>query len=92
MAGIWQDWEHDGEITSTCAIVTTAANAAMASIHHRIPVILTAQDWPLWLGEAGKGASRIMKSAPEDALSFHRVGLDVNSNRATGAGLIVPIA
>lgn len=88
MAGIWQDWERDGIRHTTCAIVTTDANAAMARIHHRIPVILTAKDWPLWLGEAGKGAATLMKSAPEDALSFHRVSTDVNSNKATGAALL----
>jgi putative SOS response-associated peptidase YedK len=92
MAGIWQDWERDDEAHTSCAIVTTGANEAMAKIHHRIPVILAQNEWALWLGEAGKGAARLMKSAPEDALLFHRVSVDVNSNRATGAGLLEPIA
>jgi len=30
----------------------------------------------------------LMKSAPEDALSFHRVSTAVNSNRATGPDLM----
>ena len=92
MAGIWQDWEHAGEAFTSCAVVTTAANAAMARIHHRIPVILTEDQWPLWLGEAGKGAATLMESPPEDALSFHRVATAVNSNRASGAALITPLA
>ena len=92
MAGIWQDWEKDDALHTSCAIVTTAANEAMAPIHHRIPVILTQDEWSMWLGELGKGAARLMKSAPEDALLFHRVSKDVNSNRATGAGLLEPIA
>ena len=92
MAGIWQDWSVGEDHFTTCAIVTTAANDAMALIHHRIPVILTQEDWPLWLGEAGKGAAQLMKSAPEDALSFHRVGTEVNSNRATGGSLMAPVA
>jgi len=79
MAGIWQDWEHAGEAFTSCAVVTTAANAAMARIHHRIPVILTEDQWPLWLGEAGKGAATLMESPPEDALSFHRLLKDENS-------------
>ncbi len=91
MAGIWQDWEQDGVTLGTCAIVTTAANKAMGRIHHRIPVILTPDQWALWLGEKGKGAATLMTSAPEDALSFHRVDVAVNSNRATGAQLIDPI-
>jgi len=90
-AGIWQDWERDGVKITTCAIVTTDANEAMAPIHHRLPVILTTKDWSLWLGEAGKGAATLMKSAPEDALLFQRVGTQVNSNRAQGPELIEPV-
>jgi putative SOS response-associated peptidase YedK len=90
-AGIWQDWEQDGQALTTCAIVTTDANEAMAPIHHRLPVILTPDQWALWLGEAGKGAATCMKSAPEDALSFQMVSTKVNSNRATGPDLITPI-
>lgn len=91
MAGIWQDWDREGTRITSCAIVTTAANQAMGRIHHRIPVILTPDQWPLWLGEVGKGAATLMKSAPEDALSFHRVDTAVNSNRAGGAGLLAPL-
>lgn len=90
-AGIWQDWERDGQSLTTCAIVTCDANPAMARIHHRMPVILAPEDIGLWLGETGKGAAVLMRPAPEDALSFHRVDPAVNSNRAEGPGLIVPI-
>jgi len=89
--GIWQNWSNEDESLTTCAIVTTDANAAMAPIHHRLPVILTSDQWGLWLGEEGKGAAKLMKSAPEDALSFRRVSTKVNSNRATGPELIEPI-
>ena len=88
MAGIWQDW---GELGATCAVVTTAANPVMARIHKRMPVVLTPEAWPLWLGEAGKGAAVLMQAAPEDALAFHRVDPAVNSNRAQGSALIEPI-
>lgn len=91
-AGIWQDWEQDGLSLSTCAIVTVAANEAMSAIHHRMPVSLAPEDWPLWLGEAGRGAARLMQPAPEDRFAFHRVDPKVNSNRAQGAGLILALA
>ena len=90
-AGVWQVWEKGEEPLVTCAIVTTGASEAMSSIHHRMPVILSAEDWPLWLGEAGKGAATLMTAAPEDALSFYRVDPAVNSNRASGSELIEPI-
>ena len=90
-AGVWQTWERDGQALTTCAVVTTGANQFMSRIHHRMPVVLEAVDWPLWLGEAGKGAAVLMKAAPEQTLRFHRVGTEVNSNRASGPLLIEPI-
>lgn len=89
-AGIWQDWGRD-DPHPTCAIVTTGANATLSAIHHRMPVILDPADWPLWLGEAGKGAAALMHPGAEDVLEFHRVDRAVNSNRATGEGLIASI-
>ena len=92
-AGVWQDWTGpQGDSVATCAIVTTAANAPMQALHQRMPVILAPGDWPLWLGEAGKGAARLMRAAPQDALRWHRVAPAVNSNRAAGPDLITPLA
>ncbi len=90
-AVIWQEWGQQQDALSTFAIVTTAANDAMARIHHRVPVILTPDQWPLWLGEAGKGAAALMQAPPEDALDFVRVSTAVNSNRAAGPELIKPL-
>ena len=90
-AGVWQTWERGEEAYTTCAIVTTDANAKMSEIHHRMPVILAPGDWALWLGEAGKGAARLMQPAPENVVSAYRVDPAVNSNRASGPALIEPL-
>ncbi|NVO24206.1 SOS response-associated peptidase [Donghicola mangrovi] len=91
-AGIWQDWDNGETQARTCAIVTCGANTAMSAIHHRMPVILSPDDFGLWLGEQGHGAARLMRPAPEAALVWHRVDPKVNSNRAEGPELIEPIA
>ena len=91
-AGVWQSWGQGEQQQRTCAIVTTKANAQMQGLHHRVPVILGPQDWPLWLGEAGKGAARLMQPLADGALCFHRVGPAVNSNRASGPELIETIS
>ena len=70
--GIWQRWGPEG--LPTCAIVTCAANEVMARLHHRMPVIVEPDDWPLWLGEAGHGAATLMRAAAEDALVFEEGG------------------
>ena len=90
-AAVWQNWGQDDALMSTCAIVTTPANGHMSQIHHRMPLILETEDWPLWLGEAGKGAALLMTPGKEERLRFHRVDPKVNSNRAEGPELIDPI-
>jgi len=89
-AAVWQDWGIE-ETQATCAIVTVAANQNLSAIHHRMPVVLEPKDWPMWLGETGKGAATLMRPGPEDILTFHRVDPAVNSNRSSGAQLIAPL-
>ncbi len=91
MAGIWQSWDRGDAPVQSCAVVTCAANAAMAPIHDRLPVIIRPQDWPLWLGEAGHGAAVLMRPAPDDLLRFTKVSQRVNSNRASGPDLLTPV-
>jgi putative SOS response-associated peptidase YedK len=63
-AGLWQEWRG----LPTCAVVTCPANATLAAIHDRMPVILAPEDFALWLGEAGAGAARLVLPAPDDLL------------------------
>ena len=65
-AGVWQDWRRPVARIPTCAIVTCAANARLAPIHDRMPVMIAPADFALWLGEAGPGAARLMIPAHED--------------------------
>ncbi len=67
-AGVWQDWGPPAARIATCAIVTCAANATLAPIHDRMPVIVEPADFALWLGEAGPGAAALMRPAPDDLL------------------------
>jgi putative SOS response-associated peptidase YedK len=91
MAGVWQAWDKGDVPLITCAVVTTAANAQMSTIHKRMPVLLKPSEWGKWLGEEGKGAATLMRAPEADFLRFHRVDPAVNSNRAAGAQLIEPI-
>ena len=91
LAAVWQTWGRDDPI-ATVAIVTTAANAELARLHDRMPVVLAPEDWALWLGEAGHGAARLLGGAPDRTFAYHRVDPAVNSNRAEGPRLIEPIA
>jgi putative SOS response-associated peptidase YedK len=50
MAGLWEIWhDPDGGELRTCTILTTEANPYMQQYHHRMPVVLHKDDYPLWL-------------------------------------------
>ncbi|MCR6654988.1 MAG: SOS response-associated peptidase [Opitutus sp.] len=48
-AAIWSEVDDD---TVACAVLTTAANEAMASVHDRMPVTLAPERWDAWLDPA----------------------------------------
>lgn len=91
-AGIWQNWvSREGAQVASCAIVTAEATGQLAELHHRVPVVLEPDDWPLWLGEAGHGAARLMTGLADGALTAARVAPAVNARQADGPELIEPI-
>ena len=50
MAGLWEQWrDADGEAIHSCTILTTAANDLIATIHHRMPVMISPEDYGRWL-------------------------------------------
>ncbi|MBC7737489.1 MAG: SOS response-associated peptidase [Candidatus Saccharibacteria bacterium] len=83
LAGLWTRW---GDIDSV-AVVTGPSGSNLIDIHNREPVVLEPDDWPLWLGEAGHGAATLMRPTAAGILQTYRVGMAVNSVRASGPQL-----
>jgi putative SOS response-associated peptidase YedK len=50
-AGLWAPWRDPatGSWMLSAAVVTTTANAPVGELHERMPAILNADEWPLWL-------------------------------------------
>jgi putative SOS response-associated peptidase YedK len=82
MAGIYELWTApDGRSVTTCAIITTAANAFMQPIHHRMPVIIAGNDYQAWLDPEFRDEGelqRMLASAPVE-MESHDVARKVNS-------------
>ena len=79
IAGIW-----DPDDISRCCLLTTAANAVLAPIHDRMPVIVPREDWEEWFapGElAEQSFQRIMTPYAAEAMSVVAVSPLVNSAR-----------
>lgn len=50
-AGLWDVWEKEGKKITSCTIITTSPNKLMASIHDRMPVILSQEKERTWLND-----------------------------------------
>jgi len=50
MAGLWERWKDPGgQVVESCTIVTVDANALVAELHDRMPLILAPDDYDAWL-------------------------------------------
>ncbi|TBW34428.1 SOS response-associated peptidase [Siculibacillus lacustris] len=71
-AGLVETWAGaDGSEIDTAAILTTAANPALAVIHDRMPAILPPADFAAWLDTGNvdaAAAARLLRPAPEAGL------------------------
>ncbi|KAF0230385.1 MAG: hypothetical protein FD175_1707 [Beijerinckiaceae bacterium] len=73
LAGIWECWQSkDGSEIDTAAILTTSANAVLAAIHDRMPVILEPRQFDAWLAPetANPDVARMMQPLDDDALEL----------------------
>ena len=67
-AGIWQAWrDENGHRVVSCAIVTQEANAKIAPVHDRMPVLLTLPNVSVWLAPQSRESIflRLEKKEPE---------------------------
>src|SRR5690348_2455654 len=60
LAGLWENWRSPaGEWVRSFAIVTTTPNELCAEVHNRMPVVLSPDVWPVWLGEEPADPARL---------------------------------
>lgn len=100
MAGLWDEWRSPqeqmaGDRVRSFTIITTAANALLAPLHERMPVILDPADWPLWLGEAAAEPARLkalLRPCPPERLALWPVPPRVGNVRNNDPALVEPVA
>ncbi|MBI2710215.1 MAG: SOS response-associated peptidase [Actinobacteria bacterium] len=97
-AGLWEEWRPDGRDDDTtlrsCTIITTEANEDVSPLHDRMPVILPVGAWDRWLAPDAAdvdGLRGLLVPAPPRLLRVHPVSVEVNSARAEGPQLVVPV-
>jgi len=79
-AGLWERWEKGSEPLETFTIIVAPANPSVSHIHHRMPVILTPDQWERWLDVERFDAAAVLPllQTPDIVLTAKRVSPKVN--------------
>ncbi len=94
MAGLWERWRDPtgGGDLESFTILTTAANATIAGLHDRMPVIVPPESIGRWLASETSAAAlqALLRPAPEDLLIKYPVSRRVNSPGVDDELLVKP--
>lgn len=94
MAGLWEHWMGaDGDELESCSIVVTRANAKVATVHERMPVILDASNYAIWLDRNHQHTDdldALLRPCDPDLLEVYAVSREVNNPQKDGPRLIQP--
>lgn len=83
-AGLHERWSVErGPVIESCTVITTEANGDLAGIHGRMPVLLAAASWRVWLdpGSEPEALKALLVPAPDGTLESRVVGSHVNDPR-----------
>ena len=93
LAGIWETWVNPqtSEEILSCTILTRFAQGVIASIHHRMPVIIEPDDYELWLNDY-EGRKQLLQGLPEIPLKMSPVHKTVNNPRNDSPDCLAPLS
>jgi len=96
IAGLWEKWNDPaGEPLESCTLLTCEANALVAEIHERMPVILQPGDYDQWLDPEEQDPVRLgplLTPYPADQMEMVAVSPRVNSPRHDDPQCLEPLS
>jgi putative SOS response-associated peptidase YedK len=82
LAGLWDNWQGPEGVIESCSILTTEANEAVATLHNRMPVVLSRQAIEPWLDPGIKDVpllKALLEPYPSESLKIYQVDPLVNA-------------
>jgi putative SOS response-associated peptidase YedK len=93
MAGIWEEYEDtEGNQIQTFSIVTVPANPLVATVHHRMPAILSEKEEKIWLANDSTEQSllSVLTAYADQSLDHYTVSPRIRETDANVPSLIRP--
>ncbi len=89
IGGLFERWmSPDGEVLDTCTIVTTDANALLAPIHDRMPLIVAPEQYARWLDPQEPDVRDLVVPFAAERMTHYPVSTRVNNTRHDDEKLI----
>jgi putative SOS response-associated peptidase YedK len=81
-AGLAEHWHRDDKAIDSCTIITTDPNELTSEVHDRMPVILSPDDYALWLDPEFEDKEKLqsfLRPYPAEEMTAYAVSTLVNS-------------
>jgi putative SOS response-associated peptidase YedK len=91
-AGLWESWDK-GDGLRSCTIITTEANDLVGEVHNRMPAILHAEDYEMWLDldfDEREPLTSLLKPYPAETMEAYPVSRRVNKPSNNEPGVVEP--
>lgn len=90
-AGLWESWGKVDPPLETCTILTMAAGESTKWLHHRVPVILSPNDYDMWTNPGENDPAKLaylFEPLPDGELVASAVNPVMNNARHEGPDCI----
>ena len=91
LAGLWDHWEKHGQNITSFAVITTEPSETMHSLHHRMPAVLSPEDYEAWLSPESQVDELESLLRPFGNLMHYPVARKVGRVRENDPSLVEPI-
>lgn len=82
--------DHAGISSISCCVLTTVANALVAPVHDRMPVLVDRANHDVWLRGSSESARQLLRPHPAETMRRVPVGFGVGNPRHESADCVVP--
>lgn len=95
LAGLWEHWQDaNGNEIESCAILVREANRQVRPVHDRMPVMIAAESFDLWLdihAQKSQAIETLLAAQRAPELEVYPVGRGVNSPKNDAPALLEPL-